>query len=97
MALNEFVAWFQQEPRYGFTKATVSAWRVSLEDRRLGSSSIIVPMSAIRKLAAESADNGLLAPELAVKAFMATPLMALFHPKAKSIIRVGRICAWVAF
>ena len=65
MALNEFLAWFQQAPRLGFTKATVSAWRVSLEDRRLGSSSIIVRMSAIRKLAAEAADNGLLAPELA--------------------------------
>src|SRR5271155_3748371 len=65
MALNEFMAWFQQAPRPGFTKATVSAWRVSLEDRRLGSSSIIIRMSAIRKLAAEAADNGLLAPELA--------------------------------
>jgi len=65
MALEEFSAWFQQMPRPGFTKATVSAWRVSLEERRLGSSSIIIRMSAIRKLAAEAADNGLLAPELA--------------------------------
>src|SRR5580698_2418041 len=65
MALDEFLAWVQQAPRPGFTKATVSAWRVSLEDRRLGSSSIIIRMSAIRKLAAEAADNGLLAPELA--------------------------------
>src|SRR5580698_2511185 len=65
MALNEFLAWFQQAPRSGFTKATVSAWRVSLEERKLGSSSIIIRMSAIRKLAAEAADNGLLAPELA--------------------------------
>src|SRR5258707_6138512 len=46
-------------------KATVSAWRVSLEARGLGSSSIMIRMSAIRKLAAEAADNGLLAPELA--------------------------------
>jgi integrase len=65
MALNEFMAWFQQAPRPGFTNATVSAWRVSLEERRLGSSSITIRMSAIRKLAAEAADNGLLAPELA--------------------------------
>ena len=35
MALNELVAWFQQTPRPGFTEATVSAWRVSLEERRL--------------------------------------------------------------
>jgi hypothetical protein len=65
MALDEFMSWFQQAPRPGFTKATVSAWRVSLEDRGLGSSSIIIRMSAIRKRAVEAADNGLLAPELA--------------------------------
>jgi len=62
MALFRVVA---QEPRPGFTKATVSAWRVTLEERGLGSSSIIVRMSAIRKLAVEATDNGLLAPELA--------------------------------
>src|ERR1700751_1441886 len=65
MALDEFIAWFRLEPRPGFSKATVSAWRVSLQARGLGSSSIIIRMSAIRKLAAEAADNGLLAPELA--------------------------------
>src|SRR5579871_708894 len=43
----------------------MSAWRVSLETRGLGSSSIIVRMSAVRKLAVEAMDNGLLAPELA--------------------------------
>jgi integrase len=66
MALDEFLTWFRQEPRPGgFCKATVSAWRASLETRRLGSSSIIIRMSAIRKLASEAADNGLIAPELA--------------------------------
>jgi site-specific recombinase XerD len=66
MALDEFLAWFRQEPRPGgFCKATVSAWRASLEVCGLGSSSIIIRMSAIRKLAAEAADNGLIAPELA--------------------------------
>src|SRR6266436_7607597 len=65
MALDEFMGWFQQAPRPGFTKATVSQWRVSLEARGLGSSSIIIRISAIRKLAAEAAANGLLALELA--------------------------------
>src|SRR5258706_4128335 len=65
MALDEFIAWYRQEPRPGFTKATVSAWRVSLEARSLGSSSIIIRMSAIRKLAVEASDNVLLAPALA--------------------------------
>jgi len=53
MALDEFLSWFQQAPRPGFTKATVSAWRVSLEARSLGSSSIKarpMPEAYIRKI-----------------------------------------------
>jgi len=65
MALDEFFTWFRQDPRPGFSKATVNSWRVSLEVQGLSSSSISVRMSAVRKLAAEAADNGLLAPELA--------------------------------
>jgi len=43
----------------------VSAWRVALEARGLGAVSINVRITAVRKLAVEAADNGLLAPELA--------------------------------
>ena len=65
LGLDEFFAWYTQEPRAGFTKATVAAWRVALEARRLGAVSINVRITAVRKLAVEAADNGLLAPELA--------------------------------
>ena len=66
LGLDEFFAWLSvQEPRPSFTKATVSAWRVALEARGLGAVSINVRITAVRKLAAEAADNGLLAPELA--------------------------------
>src|ERR1700693_5618998 len=65
LGLDEFFEWFGREPRPGFTKATVSAWRVALEARELGSISINVRITAVRKLAVEAADNGLLAPELA--------------------------------
>src|SRR4030081_1204873 len=65
LGVDEFFEWFGQEPRPGFTKATVSAWRVALEARGLGSISINVRITAVRKLAVEAADNGLLAPELA--------------------------------
>jgi len=37
LGLNEFIAWYTEEPRPpGFTKATVSGWRVALEARGLG-------------------------------------------------------------
>src|SRR6185369_9224107 len=65
LGLDEFFAWYGEEPRPGFTKATVAAWRVALEGRKLGSVSINVRITAVRKLAVEAADNGLLAPELA--------------------------------
>jgi site-specific recombinase XerD len=66
LGLDEFIAWFMLEPRpAGFTKATVSAWRVTLEQRGLGSVSVNVRITAVRKLAVEASDNGLIAPELA--------------------------------
>ncbi len=65
LGLNEFFAWYALEPRPGFTKATVSAWRVALEARGLGSVSLTVRITAVRTLAVEAADSGLLAPELA--------------------------------
>jgi site-specific recombinase XerD len=65
LGLDEFFAWYREEPRVGFTKATVAAWRIALEQRGLGAVSINVRITAVRKLAVEAADNGLLAPELA--------------------------------
>src|ERR1700722_14532336 len=66
LGLDEFIAWYAEAPRpAGFTKATVTAWRVALEARKLGPISINVRITAVRKLAVEAADNGMLAPELA--------------------------------
>src|SRR5580704_13514203 len=65
LGLDEFFEWYGREPRPGFSKATVAAWRVALEARGLGAVSINVRITAVRKLAVEAADNGLLAPELA--------------------------------
>jgi site-specific recombinase XerD len=65
LGLDEFIAWYSKEPRPGFTKATVNAWRAELEARGLGSVSINFRITVVRKLAVEAADNGLLAPELA--------------------------------
>jgi site-specific recombinase XerD len=57
LGLDEFFARYGQQPRPGFTKATVSAWRVALEARKLGSISINVRITAVRKLAVEAADS----------------------------------------
>jgi site-specific recombinase XerD len=64
-ALEEFQQWCAAHDSPGFHKATVQRYRAALEGRGLAPSSINIRLSAIRKLAAEAADNYLLAPELA--------------------------------
>jgi site-specific recombinase XerD len=63
-ALDDFFRWCETEAG-GFTKATVRAYRASLEVRRLSPSTINQRLSAIRKLAMEAADNGFMPLELA--------------------------------
>jgi len=65
IGLDEFIAWYAQESRSRLNKAAVAAWRVYLESRRLGPISINVRITAVRKLAFEASDNGLLASEIA--------------------------------
>jgi len=64
-ALTDFLKWCGSEPQASFTKATVQKYKAKLESAGLSTSSINVRMSAIRRLATEAADNGLVSPELA--------------------------------
>jgi site-specific recombinase XerD len=60
-AIDQFRAWCERQPDpAGFTKATVQAWRADLEASGLAPATINLRLSAIRKLALEAADNGLL-------------------------------------
>ena len=66
--LRDFYAWYAANRTANgttFIKAAVQRYRSELEGRGLSSSSINLQLSVIRRLAAEAADNGLLAPELA--------------------------------
>jgi hypothetical protein len=54
LGLDEFFEWYGREPRPGFTKATVSAWRVALEASGLGAVSINVRITAVRNATARS-------------------------------------------
>jgi integrase len=65
LALSRFFAWYRDSGAPGFQKATVQRYRVHLEQRGLAASSLNVHLSALRTLAREASDNGLLAPELA--------------------------------
>jgi integrase len=64
-ALDVFLVWFASSGQNAFTKAAVQAYRAGLERRHLSPSTINVHLAAIRKLAREAADNGLLPQETA--------------------------------
>ncbi len=64
-ALLAFLDWYELNGRPGFTKATVNAYREHLLQMGKSRSSINQALSAIRKLAVEAADNGLVAQQLA--------------------------------
>lgn len=65
-ALRDFLAWYQATPGARFDKATVQRYRSRLlDDRKLAPASVNQKLSAIRGLAQEAADNGLVDPQLA--------------------------------
>ena len=64
-AIDDFVTWYCSEPRLAFSKTVVLRYRLELEGRHLAPSTINLRLAAVRRLAYEAADTGLLSPELA--------------------------------
>jgi hypothetical protein len=64
-AMDSFIEWYCSEPRLAFGRIVVTRFLMSLEARGLPSSSINQRLAAVRRLAYEAADCGLLSPELA--------------------------------
>lgn len=64
-AIDDFVTWYCSEPRLAFSKTVVLRYRLELESRRLAPATINLRLAAVRRLAYEAADTGLLSPELA--------------------------------
>ena len=64
-AVDEFIRWYCSEPRLSFNKIVVTRYRIFLEDRHLAAGTVNGRLAAVRRLAYEAADAGLLSPELA--------------------------------
>lgn len=64
-AIREFIDWYCSEPRLAFNKTVVTRYRISLEQRRYAPSTINLRLAAVRRLAYEASDCGLLSPDLA--------------------------------
>ena len=66
-AIDDFIAWYCSEPRIAFNKTVVLRYRFQLEARHLAAAAINLRLAAVRRLAYEAADCGLLSPELAAR------------------------------
>src|ERR1019366_3902858 len=64
-AINQFIAWYCSEPRLALNRIVVVRYRMYLESRGLAANTINQQLAAVRRLAHEAADSGLLSPELA--------------------------------
>jgi site-specific recombinase XerD len=64
-AIDEFVEWYCSEPRLSFSKTVVLRYRMHLETRNLAPGTINLRLGAVRRLAYEAADCGLLSADLA--------------------------------
>ena len=64
-AIDEFIQWYCSEPRLSLNKVVVTRYRIFLENRQLAGGTINGRLAAVRRLAYEAADAGLLSPELA--------------------------------
>ena len=64
-AIDEFIGWYCSEPRLAFNRTVVLRYRFFLEQKNLAPSTINVRLAAVRRLAYEASDAGLLSPELA--------------------------------
>src|SRR6201984_1723964 len=64
-AIDEFVDWYCSEPRLALNRIVVLRYRAHFESRQLAPGTVTLRLGAVRRLAYEAADCGLLSADLA--------------------------------
>jgi hypothetical protein len=64
-AIDEFVDWYGPEPRLSFNRTVVVRYRMQVETRHLATGTINLRLGAVRRLAYETSECGLLSADLA--------------------------------
>jgi integrase len=64
-AMEQFITWYCSEPRLALNRTVVLRFRLYLESLGLAAGTVNQRLAAVRRLAYEAADSGLLSPELA--------------------------------
>ena len=64
-AITDFVDWYCSEPRLAVNRTVILRYRIYLEQKQYAATTINLRLAAVRRVAFEAADSGLLSPELA--------------------------------
>src|SRR5258708_29412302 len=64
-AIREFIDWYCLEPRLAFNRTVVPRYRIAIDQHPNAPPTINLRLAAIRRLANEASDWGLLSPDLA--------------------------------
>jgi site-specific recombinase XerD len=64
-AIDEFIEWYCSEPRLSFSRTVLVRYGMHLESRKLAPGTVNLRLGAVRRLAYEATDCGLLSPDLA--------------------------------
>jgi len=59
-AINDFVEWYCSEPRLAFNRTVVLRYRIHLEQKGYAPNTINLRLAAVRRVAYEACDSGLL-------------------------------------
>jgi hypothetical protein len=86
-AINDFIAWYCSEPRLAFGRTVVLRYRYELEARRLAPATSNLWLAAVRRLAYEAADNGLLSPDLAASIRRVKGAKTRYSPRQLAYLR----------
>jgi site-specific recombinase XerD len=62
-AMTEFVGWYCSAARLAFNRTVVLQYRIYFEEKRFAPATINVRLAAVRRLAYEAADSGMLSPD----------------------------------
>jgi site-specific recombinase XerD len=62
--MNEFVSWYCSAARLALNRTVVLQYRTFLEKKQLAAATINVRLAAVRRLAYEAADGGILSPDV---------------------------------
>src|ERR1700758_5079042 len=75
-AMEQFITWYCSEPRLALNRTVVLRFRLYLESLGLAAGTVNQRLAAVRRLAYEAADSGLLSPELAAGHVRTVPVPA---------------------